>query len=336
MLRKKKFLRKPKLLELIDRLPGTVYQYRQWKDGRCTFPYSTQDIENIFFATPVELAKNGQLAWDRVCPESIVLVRNTLKNSAERLEKFEITFCVRSPQNCVHWILNHAVPERLRDGSTLWHGHMENITVQYEAAEAAKRKAALLNVIFETMPDQICYMDRDSRILGVNPSYCHFQKKQAEELVGKTDKELYNEEQKLMADGTGVKLRKEHVQDDGSIVHLESVKSPLHSPSGRVIGLACILRDITQQVKAEDQAELLQVVFENLPARIYYKDRQSRFISANQGCIRRYGVTSLEELAGKSDLDFIDTNPLARQSYEIEQKLMENDEIVCKRETHVE
>jgi len=167
---KSKFLRKTQILKMIGRMPGTIYQYRQWKNGRCCFPYSTEAIEEIFFASPIELAKDGWIAWSRVCPESVGLVHEAFKKSAETLTSFEITFCVRSPQDRVHWIRTHAMPERLRDGGTLWNGYMENVTEQYNAEETAKQKAAVLNVIFENLPDLIYYKDKESRFLGANPA----------------------------------------------------------------------------------------------------------------------------------------------------------------------
>jgi PAS domain S-box-containing protein len=294
-LHKRIFLRKPQLLKLIDRLPGTVYQYRQWKNGRCTFPYSALDIEEIFFASPVELAKDGRIAWNLVCPESIDLVQNTLKKSAETLEEFEITFSIRSPQGQVHWIRNHATPERLRDGSTLWYGHMEDITAQHDAEEAIKRKTALLNVIFENLPDHIYYMDRESRILGTNPACCRYHGRTAEEMIGKTDldfypdelgKKLFAEEQQMMAEGRIIREQEKHVRADGSIIYLESVKTPLRSPSGRVIGLAGISRDITHQVENEKALSVsegnLRLLLNSLPQMVLELDATFRCQFANK------------------------------------------------------
>ena len=294
-LHKRIFLRKPQLLKLIDRLPGTVYQYRQWKNGRCTFPYSALDIEEIFFASPVELAKDGRIAWNLVCPESIDLVQNTLKKSAETLAAFEITFSIRSPQGHVRWIRNHATPERLRDGSTLWHGHMEDVTVQHDADEVIKRKTALLNVIFENLPDHIYYMDRESRILGTNPACCRHHGRTAEEMIGKTDldfypdelgKKLFDEEQQMMADGKVIREQEKHVRADGSILYLESVKTPLHSPSGRVIGLAGISRDITNQVENEKALSVsegnLRLLLNSLPQMVLELDAAFRCQFANR------------------------------------------------------
>jgi len=351
---KHKFFRKAELLKLANSLPGSIYQYREWPTGRCTFPYSTQDIEGIFFATPKELSKDGRIGWNRICPESAAELQDTLKRSAETLESFEIVFRTRSPQNRLHWIRNHAVPERLRDGSTLWHGYMENITAQHEADEAAKQKASLLSVIFENLPDHIYYKDCEGRILGANPACCQHHDRTLDEMIGKTDlelsdselvKKLYAQEQELIATGKIVREQEKYVRNDGSIIYLESVKCPLRSKSGRIIGLAGISRDVSPQVEneqaltrakqqAEENAALINAIFENLPDHIYYKDRQSRVIGMNPACYQHHGASSAEELIGKTDVD-LHPAPLGQQLYDNEQRQIKTGETTRVRERHV-
>ena len=351
---KTKFLRKRQLLKLVDRLPGTIFQYREWPGGRCSFPYSTRAVEEIFFATPKELSKNGNVAWSHLTKKSAEEIKDALKQSANNLEEFRITFCTHSPQDRLHWIRMKALPERLKDGSILWHGHMENITVQHDASEAAKQKTALINVIFENLPDHIYYMDRESRVLGVNPACCTHHQRTLEEMIGKTTldfyplemgQKLYQEEQNLMEKGEPLREREKHAREDGSVIYLESVKTPLRSESGRIIGLAGISRDITSQVKneedllrakqeAEQSASFIKAIFDNLEDLFYYKDRQSRMLGANTACLKSTGVSSIEELIGKTDID-IHPAPIGQQLYDNEQKQMKSGEVTRIREQHV-
>lgn len=256
-------LSKSQLQKLIERMPGTVFQYRQWPDGRCTFPYSTKTIEEIFFAQPAELALDGSIAWDRLTEDSAKELKEQLKRSAETLEEFETVCQVRSPQNRIHWIRTHSVPESQPDGSTLWFGHIENITEQHEKEEATKQKTALLNLLFETLPDHIYYKDRNARILTANPAcYQYHGYDSAEAIIGKTNQELYsvslgqqiyNKEINLMMSGKPLREREQHVRKDHSVVYFESIKSPLKNNEGETIGLVGISRDITEQVTRENE-----------------------------------------------------------------------------------
>jgi PAS domain S-box-containing protein len=127
--------------------------------------------------------------------------------------------------------------------------------------DAAKQQAALLSVIFENLPDHIYYMDRKSRIVGANPACCRYHKKNEEEMIGKSaldfyseelGRKLYDEEQQLMAAGQIVREKERHVRENGQNVYLESVKCPLKTKSGQIIGLAGISRDITRQIENEE------------------------------------------------------------------------------------
>ncbi|MEI7851760.1 MAG: response regulator [Kiritimatiellales bacterium] len=352
---KRIFLNKIQMTRLINSLPGTIYQYRLWKDGRGTFPFSTLDIEHIFFATPSELAKDGQIAWNRLCPESTELVRDTLKNSAKNLSDFEITFGVRSPQDRIHWIRTSGIPKRLRDGSTLWQGYMEDITVKYLAEEAAKQKSAFIRAIFDNLEDRFYYKDRQSKVLGGNPAWVKLRGAESiTELIGKTDmdlfpgeqgKQLYDKEQLQMATGEVTRTRERQVRQNGRIEYIDSVKCPMRNRDGEVIGVAGISRDITRQVEneeallkakldAEQSASFIRAVFDNLTDRFYYKDRQSKILGGNLEWIKRSGAKSIDELVGKTDID-IHPVPLGQQLYDNEQRQMAAGEVARARERHV-
>ena len=353
--RKRIFLNKIQMTRLINSLPGTIYQYRQWKDGRGTFPFSTLDIEGIFFATPSQLAKDGQIAWNRLCPESADLVRDTLKNSAEKLSDFEITFGVRSPQDRVHWIRTSGIPKRLRDGSTLWQGYMEDITVKYLAEEAARQKSAFIRAIFDNLEDRFYYKDRQSKVLGGNPAWVKLRGAESiNELVGKTDmdlfpgeqgQQLYEKEQQQMATGEVTRTRERQVRKSGRIEYIDSIKCPMRNRNGEVIGVAGISRDITKQVEseeallkakqdAEQSASFIRAVFDNLTDRFYYKDRQSKILGGNLAWVKARGANSIDELIGKTDADLF-PGAIGQQKVAEEQQQMASGEVTRGREKHV-
>jgi len=65
---------------------------------------------------------------------------------------------------------------------------------------------------------------------------------------------------------------------------------------------------------------LLHTLLENVPDKIYFKDRESRFIRASRGVAQQFGLTQ-DTLIGKSDFDFF-TEEHARQAYRDEQDML--------------
>ncbi|MEI8206505.1 MAG: ATP-binding protein, partial [Kiritimatiellales bacterium] len=349
------FLTKIQLARLVNSLPGTIYQYRQWEDGRCTFPYSTLDIEHIFFAPPAQLAKDGQIAWNRLCPESADLVQDTLKKSAENLSDFEITFGIHSPQDRIHWIRTSGNPKRLRDGSILWQGYMEDITVKYLDEEAARQKSAFIQAIFDNLEDRFYYKDRQSRVLGGNLAWIKASGANSiDELIGKTDidthpaplgQQLYDKEQLQMAAGEVKRARECHVLPNGKIEYIDSVKCPMRNRNGEVIGIAGISRNVTQQAEneegllkakhdAEQSASFIQAIFDNLTDSFYYKDRQSKVLGGNLAWVKGRGSKSIDELIGKTDVDFF-PGPDGQKKVEEEQRQMVASEVTRARERRI-
>jgi len=70
------------------------------------------------------------------------------------------------------------------------------------------------------------------------------------------------------------------------------------------------------------EKQLLEQLFNNIPDRIYYKDRDSRFILANKYVSRVMGVNDPKKLIGKTDFEFYDEK-YARGFYDDEQRIME-------------
>jgi two-component system sensor histidine kinase/response regulator len=76
---------------------------------------------------------------------------------------------------------------------------------------------------------------------------------------------------------------------------------------------------------------MLRTLVDNLPDFIYVKDRESRFLLANQAAAHVMGVARPEEVLGKSDFDF-HSNELAAGYYAGEQEVMRSGEALVNRQ----
>ncbi|GAK60122.1 multi-sensor signal transduction histidine kinase [Candidatus Vecturithrix granuli] len=55
----------------------------------------------------------------------------------------------------------------------------------------------------------------------------------------------------------------------------------------------------------EKERNLLRTLITNMPDYVYVKDRESRFVLANAASLHAFGAATVEELAGKTDFDFL-------------------------------
>ena len=76
---------------------------------------------------------------------------------------------------------------------------------------------------------------------------------------------------------------------------------------------------------------LFNKLISTIPDRIYFKDRQSRFVQINDSMARRFGLKHPSEAVGKTDFDMF-TEQHARQAYDDEQAIMSTGEPLISRD----
>jgi len=340
------------LQKLTGKNPVAVYECKHTGFGTLNFTYCSDSIKRLLFVDPAELISDGSAAWKHVSPEQVAAVRMAFEHSAQTLDPLEIKFKVLAPDGSVLWMRTRAFPEREGD-DVLWAGILEDVTRLAQEEDETKRRTSFLRNIFDNLPDLIYYKDAMGRMVDANAVCCHHHGVSPETIRGKSDRDLYpgtrgeeawKKEQQLMAEGKILRQR-EHFEEDGRPgLYLDTVKIPLFSESGRLLGLGGVSRDVTAQVegeqalveakqKSERYAAFIQAVFDNLDDLFYYKDIRSRVIGGNKAWVNHLGAESLDELVGRTDLEFY-PGELGQRLYEGEQALIASGEHIRVRECH--
>lgn len=85
------------LKNLATMVPGVVYQYRLYPDGRSAFPYSSPGMYTIYEVTPDEVREDATPVFGRLHPEDHDRVAAEIFHSANTLETFFCEFLVILP-----------------------------------------------------------------------------------------------------------------------------------------------------------------------------------------------------------------------------------------------
>jgi sigma-B regulation protein RsbU (phosphoserine phosphatase) len=103
---------------------------------------------------------------------------------------------------------------------------------------------------------------------------------------------------------------------------------------GKVQRIAGSMIDISLRKRAEAQLEeerfLLRQLIDHIPVQVYFKDKQSRFVLANQGMAEWMGLESTDQLLGKHDSDFF-LEEHWKDAEEDEKQIMETDQPVTEK-----
>jgi PAS domain S-box-containing protein len=133
-----------------------------------------------------------------------------------------------------------------------------------------------------------------------------------------------------------------HHLPDGRQGWLRTSKVPLFDVNGQVSGILGTYEDITDRKQAEaayaEASNLLEMMLENAPDYIYFKDQQSRFVRSSKSLARIFRAPNEKFLIGKTDFDFF-LEEHARQAFEDEQQIIRTGQpLVSKpeKETHAD
>ena len=156
------------------------------------------------------------------------------------------------------------------------------------SAQRVEEGEALLRAITDAIPDPIFLKGLDGRRLFVNPASLKTIGKPLEQVLGKTDAEIYDDpavsaalvetDRRIMATGVGEMVEERVFGPQGFRTFLTS-KAPYLNADGQVIGLIGSAHDITERKRAVDALRESEARFasmaENSPVAIYrYSDRR--------------------------------------------------------------
>ena len=249
-----------RLDKLMAELPGTVYQFRRFPDGRTTFPFSSPGIRSLYGISPQQAAEDAAPAFERIHPEDLPAIAQSIEHSAETLENWRATYRVCTDQGRYRWVAGQARPESLTDGSVLWHGYIEDIDDQEQARQALERSEQRLRSLFEFSPIGIALNDLETgKFLDLNPALLAPTGYSREEFVQLSYWDVTPRAyeplevtalEDLQSKGRYGPIEKEYIRKDGSRypVRLQGVVS--HDPDGRAV-IWSLIEDISERRRLE-------------------------------------------------------------------------------------
>ena len=196
---------------------------------------------------------------------------------------------------------------------------------------------ALYSSLIESLPVYVIRKDRCGIITFVNQLCADLLGLTVNEMIGKTDYDLFPEElarkyrrddERVMETGAVLSDVEEN-RSDGPTRWFEIRKSPVRDRANSIVGTQVVFWDVTEKKRAEETAEheryLLKTLMDHAPDSIYFKDTDSRFVRVGRGLARKFNLRDASEAIGKTDSDFF-TDEHARPAFDDEQKVMQTGE----------
>jgi len=186
-------------------------------------------------------------------------------------------------------------------------------------ASAESMDSAILRLLMDVIPDTIYFKDLESRFVHVNRAQARLlDLARPEDAIGKTDADFCEPaqaqaflaaEQEIIRTGQPLLGKVERIfSRDGTAAWGSTSKLPWRDAAGRIIGTFGLTRIITASKIAEekliDERNLLQTIIDHLPSNVFVKDKEGRYLINNRAHLKFLGVTTQEDVIGRTVLDF--------------------------------
>jgi len=262
---------------LSERLPGFLYQFQLRPDGSSFFPYASPGIKNIYNVSAEDVARSADDVFGAIHPDDIGWVGESVSHSAAHLTPWVATVRVNNAQRGMIWTHIESIPERLDDGSVLWHGYVSDVTALKQTELQLNETNSLRKAILDAASVAIISTDETGIIKTFNHGAELMLGYSAEELIDKKTAALLHLSEEIIThaqalttelgyavqagfDAFIAKAREggidenewHYVRKDGSQFPVLLTVSALRDPDGVITGYLGIARDISE-IKRIDQ-----------------------------------------------------------------------------------
>ena len=215
------------------------------------------------------------------------------------------------------WVRTDKIPYRDADGRIIGVIVFSTDITDLKTIEAALRQSEeRFRALAEHSSVGFWRITRDGHTLYLNPAMCRILEINGiEELRGHTFHEYFTpesldvmkHEHVKRAVGLASTYEAEILGHQGGRRNVLISGSPLLGPDGAMESMIGTFTDITDRKKAEDalrrEQQLVQILLDNVPDAIYFKDLESRFVRVNPAHARIMGFKNPEEAIGARDAE---------------------------------
>ncbi len=304
------------LTNLSLQVPGVIYQYQLLPDGRSRFPFASDAIADVYEVTPAEVRDDAAAVFARLHPDDAERVAASMAASAATLTPWRCTYRVVLPRRGLRWLSGHARPERLADGSTLWHGYVTDSTETEQAREALAESEQRYRILVEHAPEAIVVLDPTGAFVDANPK--------AERLLGWSRLELLERDVEAIspphqpdgqasADAARPLIARALAGDTVSFewMHRDAAGRDLPCEvhltripfAGRLLVRGSML-DISERTRSREHLRRLQAAVECATSGLALADRAGRLTYVNPAFLALWGHAHADEVIGRSVLEF--------------------------------
>jgi len=289
-----------KLARLAATVPGMLFSYRLSPDGSSQIPYASPSSKEINGFMPEDIAHDASAIFSLIHPDDVEAVSESIAESARTLSPFHQIFRYRHPEKGDRWIEDCSQPQRERDGSTIWHGILTDITEHRQMEMALEEAHHRIVSTLENMFEGFVSLDNEGRYTYVNKRAGEILGSNPDDMIGKHIRQNFHN-----SDGWLFPMNFKQIMLDQKPFQIE-VFSPAfdkwfdHRIYPSANGISVFFQDISERKKVEialrENEKHYQTLAEISPVGIFRTNAEGSTTYVNPRWCQISGITAKEAL----------------------------------------
>ncbi|HMP80282.1 MAG TPA: ATP-binding protein, partial [Pirellulaceae bacterium] len=249
----------PTLARLVDLVNDLVWLLSG--DGQRLL-YMNAAAAAVYGTEQDELRRRAGLWMGVIHPQDKAIIQDNLRR-INSLESFQHRFRALDSHGREVWLdANFQLLPQAHFDQPLIGVVAKDITHRLRAERALDEAKAIYETLVQNLPIKVFRKDQTGRLVFCNQLYCEALGRPLEELIGKTDHDLFppeladkyvTDDARVLATGQPMHDIEQHPGSDSSISYVEVLKAPLVDSRGRRVGIQGMFWDVTSRVLAEEE-----------------------------------------------------------------------------------
>ncbi|MCE9539060.1 MAG: PAS domain S-box protein, partial [Bacteroidetes bacterium] len=292
-------------------IPGALFQFQHLPDGKFLFTFVSEGIIDLCEVSAEEAMLDGEKLFNCVHKDDLEGLLLSFRDLEKTFENWKYDYRVNLDKKGTRWLKGNAKPEKLADGSVLWHGYLADITESRRVQEELQISKGKQEAVFNGSNDAIMLLTRKG-FFDCNPKTL--------EIFGMSDRKEFIESHPsdsspaLQPDGQNSLIKANamidiafekginrfewlHQRKNGEIFSAEVLLSAFNYGEERV--LQATVHDITQRKQVEKKLIEFKHFFNNSADFACIANTMGYFETLNQNFEKVLGYSEKELLENK-------------------------------------